>query len=165
MTGVVAFFGFLSCIPLANWLVTTVGLVPVGFGLLAPAGVLLAGLALVLRDVVQREWGRWPAVLAIGLGAVCSVPFAPHRLAFASGCAFLVSEAIDFAVYTPLSRRGFVKAVLISSLAGMTADSVLFLWLAFGSLDYLAGQLVGKAGMVVLATLALHQIHATRGAR
>ncbi|NDG51152.1 MAG: VUT family protein, partial [Rhodospirillales bacterium] len=30
-------------------------------------------------------------------------------------------------------------------------DSVVFLWLAFGSLDFLAGQVIGKAWMVLLA--------------
>jgi hypothetical protein len=30
-------------------------------------------------------------------------------------------------------------------------DSIIFLWLAFGSLDFLMGQIVGKLWMVVLA--------------
>ena len=30
-------------------------------------------------------------------------------------------------------------------------DSVVFLWLAFGSLEFLAGQIVGKAWMIVLS--------------
>jgi hypothetical protein len=30
-------------------------------------------------------------------------------------------------------------------------DSFVFLWLAFGSLDHLTGQIVGKAWMVLLA--------------
>jgi uncharacterized PurR-regulated membrane protein YhhQ (DUF165 family) len=51
-----------------------------------------------------------------------------------------------------LQRKGLVLAVLASSLVGLVADSVLFLWLAFGSLDFLAGQIVGKA-LMVLATL------------
>jgi uncharacterized PurR-regulated membrane protein YhhQ (DUF165 family) len=41
-----------------------------------------------------------------------------------------------------------VLAVLASGLVGAAVDSVLFLWLAFGSLDHLAGQLVGKMWMV-----------------
>jgi len=36
----------------ANWAITQFGLVPVGFGLLAPAGVYFAGLAFTLRDLV-----------------------------------------------------------------------------------------------------------------
>ena len=34
---------------------------------------------------------------------------------------------------------------------GLVVDSLVFLWLAFGSLDFLAGQVIGKAWMVVLA--------------
>jgi hypothetical protein len=33
---------------------------------------------------------------------------------------------------------------------GLVVDSMVFLWLAFGSLDFLAGQVVGKSWMVVL---------------
>jgi hypothetical protein len=51
-------------------------------------------------------------------------------------------------LYAPLWRRRLVLAVLASGLVGAAVDSVLFLWLAFGSLDHLAGQLVGKMWMV-----------------
>ena len=74
----------------------------------------------------------------------------------ASTAAFLVSELADFAVYTPLQARGLVLAVLASSLVGLVVDSVLFLWLAFGSLDFLAGQIVGKIWMVLLALPFIH---------
>ena len=33
----------------------------------------------------------------------------------------------------------------------LVVDSIVFLWLAFGSLDFLAGQVVGKAWMVLLS--------------
>ena len=46
---------------------------------------------------------------------------------------------------------GLVLAVLASSLVGLAVDSLLFLQLAFGSLDFLAGQVVGKAWMVLLS--------------
>jgi hypothetical protein len=38
---------------------------------------------------------------------------------------------------------------LASSLVGLLVDSILFLWLAYGSLEFLAGQIVGKTLMVV----------------
>jgi uncharacterized PurR-regulated membrane protein YhhQ (DUF165 family) len=53
-----------------------------------------------------------------------------------------------------LQRRGLVLAVAVSSVAGLVLDSVAFLLLAFGSLEYLAGQVVGKLWMV-LASLPL----------
>src|SRR5262249_11066334 len=44
-----------------------------------------------------------------------------------------------------------VAAVIASSVAGLVVDSVVFLWLAFGSLDFLEGQIIGKAWMVLLS--------------
>jgi uncharacterized PurR-regulated membrane protein YhhQ (DUF165 family) len=145
---------FLGCIVAANWAIETVGLVPVGFGLLAPAGVYFAGLAFTCRDLAQDRLGRWPIAGAIVVGAALSWAIAP-RFAVASGVAFLVSEGIDFAVYTPLRRRGLLGAVLASNVVGLFVDSVLFLILAFGSLAYLPGQVVGKAWITLLAVMAL----------
>ena len=50
-----------------------------------------------------------------------------------------------------LLKLGLVLAVLASSVAGLFVDSVLFLQLAFGGLDYLGGQIIGKAWMVLIA--------------
>ena len=69
----------------------------------------------------------------------------------ASGVAFLISEFADLAVYTPLQKRRLVVAVVASSIVGLIVDSIIFLQLAFGSLDHLAGQIVGKGWMVLLA--------------
>ena len=118
----------------------------------------MIGLALVLRDLVQRRLGRGVAVGAIVAGAALSGAVAPPQLLVASATAFLLSELADFAVYTPLQSRGLVLAVLASSVVGLIADSVLFLWLAFGSLDYLAGQILGKLWMVLLALPFIHWI-------
>ena len=69
----------------------------------------------------------------------------------ASVAAFLLSELADFAVYTPLQERRLITAVVLSSFVGLVIDSMVFLYLAFGSLDYLGGQIVGKAWMVIVA--------------
>ena len=69
----------------------------------------------------------------------------------ASAAAFLLSEFADFVVYTPLARRRLVMAVFASSLVGLVVDSIVFLWLAFGSLAFLEGQIIGKVWMVLLA--------------
>ena len=123
---------------------------------MAPSGVLMVGLALVLRDLVQRRLGVGWGLGAIVIGAALSALLAPPALVLASTVAFLLSELADFAVYTPLQRRGLVLAVLASSAVGLVADSFLFLWLAFGSLDFLAGQIIGKALMVLLTVPAIH---------
>jgi uncharacterized PurR-regulated membrane protein YhhQ (DUF165 family) len=71
----------------------------------------------------------------------------------------MLSELADFAVYTPLQRRGLVLAVIASAGVGLVVDSIVFLSLAFGSLEFLAGQVVGKA-WAVLASLPM--VHAVR---
>ncbi len=151
---------FCLTIPLANWMIGHVGttcvpngpcLIPVAPKLMAPSGVLMIGIALVLRDLVQRRLGVWVSIAAILIGTAISAAIAPVTLVVASASAFLLSEFADLAVYTPLARRRMVTAVILSSMAGLVVDSIVFLWLAFGSLDYLAGQVVGKAWMVLLS--------------
>jgi queuosine precursor transporter len=44
-----------------------------------------------------------------------------------------------------------VLAVFLSSLAGLVADSLLFLWLAFDDFSFLGGQVIGKLWMVMLS--------------
>src|SRR5262249_47628475 len=126
-------------------------LVPVAPGIMAPSGVLMAGAALVLRDLVQRRLGVGVGIGAIVAGAAISAGLAPPALVLASAIAFLLSEFADFAVYTPLARRRLVAAVIASSVVGLVVDSVVFLWLAFGSLEFLLGQIIGKLWMVLLA--------------
>lgn len=145
---------YVGSVVAANVTLVLVGLIPVGFGLMAPAGVLWAGVALTLRDMVQERLGRSAVLAAIGAGAALSWLVAPS-FALASAVAFLASEFADMAVYTPLRRRDWwLIAVAASNTVGLVVDSVLFLWLAFGSLDFLAGQVVGKA-YVTVATMAL----------
>lgn len=158
--GLGAFLGFLGSIPLANWMIHHVGtvcvpngpcLVPVAPGLMAPSGVLVIGVALVLRDIVQRCLGVRSALGAIVIGTAISAFIAPGPLVIASGLAFLLGELADCAVYTPLQRRRLILAVVASSLVGLVVDSIVFLWLAFGDLTYLPGQIVGKLWAVVFA--------------
>lgn len=144
------FLLYASTILAANWAIATVGVVPVAPGLVAPAGVFFAGLALGLRDLVQESLGRRWTVVAILVGAALSALVSP-AFALASGAAFLFSETADFVVYTPLRERHWVAAVVASNVVGDVVDSVLFLLLAFGSLDFLAGQLVGKWEMILPA--------------
>ena len=157
-----ALFLVLFCltVPVANWMIGHVGtvcppngpcLVPVAPGLMAPSGVVTIGLALVLRDLVQRRLGTEFGIAAILSGAALSALVAPPSLVVASASAFLISETADFLIYTPLARRRLITAVVVSSIVGLIVDSIVFLWLAFGSLDFLLGQVIGKAWMVLLA--------------
>ena len=163
--GAIALVLFGLTIPAANWLIGNAGavcvpngpcLVPVWPGIMAPSGVLMVGLALVLRDIVQRRLGPLAGLGAIAVGTLISAMLAPPAIVLASVAAFLLSELADFAVYTPLQRRRFVTAVFASSVIGLVVDSLVFLHLAFGSLDFLSGQIIGKAWMVLLALPLMH---------
>jgi uncharacterized PurR-regulated membrane protein YhhQ (DUF165 family) len=158
--GIAALLAFMACIPLANWMIGHVGtvcvpngpcLLPVAPGIMAPSGVLTVGVALVLRDLVQRCLGPIWGLGAIVVGTVLSMLVAGPELVLASGAAFMVSETADFLVYTPLQRRGLLRAVLISSTVGLVVDSLIFLALAFGSLEFLPGQIIGKAWAVLFS--------------
>lgn len=151
---------YILTIVAANAAIATFGAVPVGFGLMAPAGVYFAGLAFTLRDLVQDTLGRKWAVGAIGIGALLSALLS-GPLAIASGAAFLVSELADFAVYTPLREKNWLGAVFLSNTVGLVVDSALFLTLAFGSLDLLPGQVVGKLWVTGAAVLFLWLVHPT----
>ena len=158
--GVTFLILFALTIPAANWLIGHVGttcvphgpcLLPVAPGLMAPSGVTMVGIALVLRDLVQRRLGTVLSALAIIVGSGLSALLAPASLVLASATAFLLSEFADLAVYTPLAQRRLVAAVVASSCVGLVVDSIVFLWLAFGSLEFLPGQVVGKTWMVLLS--------------
>jgi uncharacterized PurR-regulated membrane protein YhhQ (DUF165 family) len=143
---------FLACIIGANWALSTFGLVPVGFGLMAPAGVYFAGLSFGLRDAVQEVGGRaWTAGLIV-IGAALSA-FIDPAFALASGAAFLLAEFADFAIYTPLRERQWVGAVVASNIVGAVVDSAVFLWIAgFGvTAASMGGMVWGKALTIAVA--------------
>jgi uncharacterized PurR-regulated membrane protein YhhQ (DUF165 family) len=144
---------YIACIPLANFLIGHVGtvcipqgpcLIPVAPGILAPSGVLVIGAALLLRDLVQRQYGVLWSLGCIGAGAILSLFITAPAIAVASATAFLFSELVDFGAYTPLARKRFYTALIASCAAGALADSAIFLWMAFGSLDHMLGQVIGK---------------------
>ena len=151
------FAGFIGSIFLANYLIGHVGtscppnnpcLIPVWPGIMAPSGVLAIGIGFTLRDLVQRRLGLKFSVLGILLGAAISA-FLDPSLAIASGTAFLLSETLDLLVYTPLQKRNLYVAVIASNIVGLVVDSAVFLRLAFGSLQLIEGQIIGKLWMTL----------------
>ena len=164
MIGLLSLVLFILTIPVGNWVVMNVGLVclkdgpcliPVAPGMMAPSGVLLAGFALVLRDAVQSLLGKRWTIFAIAVGAVISGFLSDPAIVLGSTCAFLFSELADFAVYTPLRERHLTTAIIASGLVGSLVDSVIFLSLAFGSLDFVLGQVLGKFWMSLIAGTVL----------
>jgi hypothetical protein len=152
--GIIAVLAYIATIYAANWSIETFGFVSVGFGLMAPAGVYFAGLAFTLRDITHDTLGRRAVLAAILVGAALSYVISPV-FAMASAVAFLASELFDFAIYAPLRERHWLGAVALSNTVGLLVDSVLFLWLAFGSLAFIEGQIVGKLWMTAAAVAVL----------
>lgn len=154
---------YVALIVLANVVTSRYGLVPVGFGLAATAGVYAAGATLTVRDVVQEAGGRWLTLGLIGAGTGLSAAFGSGRIAVASAVAFLLSELADLAVYTVTRPRGWTPAVWASFVVAAPFDTVLFLWLAGFPVTGpgLGGQLLGKTW----ATAAVWALTVTRGRR
>ena len=139
---------YVLVIVVANWSIQKWGIVSIGFGLMAPAGVYFAGLAFSLRDALHEVSDKYWIIGAIIVGAIVSYVIEDGgKIAIASGSAFLLSELADFAVYSPLRDRGKIRALFASNVVGLVADSILFLYLAFGALEFLSGQVVAKAYM------------------
>lgn len=166
LIGTILAIAYVLTILLANYAITHWGrapafpggpyTVPVWPGIDAPSGVLFAGLAFTLRDLTQEWLGRKVVLVAIVVGALLSWAVTSNRdLAVASGVAFLFSELADFAVYQPLREHRWLVAVAASNLVGLVIDSVLFLQIAFGSLDFIQGQIIGKIWTTIFAVLVL----------
>lgn len=150
----IVFVAFLSTIPLANWWLTTFGFYDVP--LLGPvaSGVVWIGVSFTLRDVLQLYAGKKWIPPALLVGTILSYFVADPFIAYASGAAFLVSETLNWAVYTPLSEKKFKTAVALSGTVGGIIDSTLFLYIAFGSTTGW-WQLALAKTFIVLATVPL----------
>ena len=147
---------YVLVIVVANWSIQKWGIVSIGFGLMAPAGVYFAGLAFSLRDALHEVSDKYWIIGAIIVGAIVSYVIEDGgKIAIASGSAFLLSELADFAVYSPLRARGKIRALFASNVVGLVADSILFLYLAFGSLEFLSGQVVAKVYMTAAVIIIM----------
>lgn len=122
---------YVALMPIINWSFAAVPTTPIpeafGGGQFQPLAI-VTGLVLVVRDFAQREIKNW-VLGAMIAGLLLSTLTSWIVVVFASGAAFLISETVDWAVYTwvkrPLSQR-----VMISSLFSAPLDQVVFIWLA-----------------------------------
>lgn len=136
---------YVATVVTANVAVTQYGVISIAPGLVAPAGVVFAGLVLLLRDAIPD---RRLVLVLVAVGAVLSAFLSDPAIALASAAAFAVSELVDWALFEWRRRRGasWGNAAFTSNLVSAPLDTVAFLWLAgFGLAPALiAGQLVGK---------------------
>lgn len=122
---------YVGLMPFINW---SFGAVPtaaipdwLGGGQFQPLAI-VTGLVLVVRDFAQREMKHWiwGAMIA---GLVLSTLTSWITVVVASGLAFLISETVDWAVYT-FSKRPLSQRIMLSSVASAPLDQVVFIGLA-----------------------------------
>lgn len=122
---------YVALMPIINWSFAAVPTtaIPAAFGggQFQPLAI-VTGLVLVVRDFSQRQINHW-IWGAMVLGLLLSTLTSWVTIVFASGAAFLISESVDWAVYT-FSKRPLSQRVLISSAASAPLDQVVFIWLA-----------------------------------
>ena len=89
---------------------------------------LLVGGVLALRDLAQRRWGHSVLLLMV-IGAGVSFRLGAPAVALASVTAFLVSETVDWLVYST-THRPFAERVWWSVLCSAPVDTAVFLAMA-----------------------------------
>ncbi len=117
---------YIALIVAVNWGFTVVPLVKMPGGEMWPPMSLAVGFIFVVRDFAQREVGH-RVLIAMLVGAGLSYVMASPYVAIASAAAFLVSELVDWLVYT-FTHRPLAARILYSSLLGTPVDSIVFLW-------------------------------------
>lgn len=121
---------YVVAIGLANILVWAAG--PWAPWVSLVCGLFLIGLDMVIKDALQDAWGvSWRLlVLIIAGGAAGLLAPGSARICGASMAAFLVSAAVDVALFAAFARNR--NRYLISNGASAVVDSALFLWLGLG---------------------------------
>lgn len=113
-------------VPLVNWSFTWAPLWELPDGSTWTPMTIVTGLVLVVRDLAQREIGHRVLGLLL-VGTALSYFMAAPTIAIASGLAFLISESVDWAVYT-FTKRPLSQRILLSSLLSAPLDTTLFLY-------------------------------------
>jgi uncharacterized PurR-regulated membrane protein YhhQ (DUF165 family) len=133
---------YIVSVLLANILVDYFGIVTIS-GLTFPAGVVFVGLTFSFRDFAQRFWGVWKIWLFIVIATFITL-FMNWQIAIASVTAFLISETIDWLIFT-IVKKDFIYRILISNIISTPIDSITFVVLAFGwNWDAICGQAIIK---------------------
>jgi uncharacterized PurR-regulated membrane protein YhhQ (DUF165 family) len=116
---------YVALIPLINWAFahTHFFTLPDG-GTWSPFSIVV-GLILIVRDFSQREIGHW-VFIPLMIGCFLSYYLAAPIIALASATAFLVSEVVDWIVFTYTKARLSTR-VLVSATIAIPIDSVIFL--------------------------------------
>lgn len=156
---------YVGLMPLINWSFAAVPTFPIpegfGGGQFQPLAV-VTGLVLVVRDFAQREIGN-RVLAAMIIGLLFSTMTSWIVVVIASGAAFLISELVDWAIYT-FSKRPLSQRIMLSSAASAPLDQVVFIYLAsfvvpgiFAWGTVVAGIISKLAGAAVVAWVVARQ--------
>ena len=119
---------YILLIPFINWSFTWAPMVELP-GLAAWAFnpvTIVTGLVLVVRDFAQREIGH-EVLIAMALALFLTYVTSGGALALASGAAFLISELVDYALFT-FTKYKLSTRVLLSSAIAAPIDTTAFLY-------------------------------------
>ena len=119
---------YILLIPFINWSFTWAPMVELP-GLAAWAFnpvTIVTGLVLVVRDFAQREIGH-EVLIAMALALFLTYVTSGGALALASGAAFLISELVDWAMFT-FTKYKLSTRVLLSSAIAAPIDTTAFLY-------------------------------------
>jgi len=117
---------YILSIVLVNIGFVYVPLIPL-FDTMYPPMTVAVGLIFILRDYAQKEIGH-KVLGAMLIGGLLSYVMADPYVAVASLVAFIVSETVDWGVYT-LTDKPLRQRILLSSLISTPIDSGLFLYM------------------------------------
>ena len=119
---------YILLIPFINWSFTWAPMVALP-GLAAWAFnpvTIVTGLVLVARDFAQREIGH-EVLIAMAIALILTWFTSGGELALASGIAFLISELVDWAMFT-FTKFKLSTRVLLSSALAAPIDTSVFLY-------------------------------------
>ncbi|MGD9965819.1 MAG: VUT family protein [Hyphomonadaceae bacterium] len=137
---------YVGLMPFINWSFGAVPTAPIpewlGGGAFQPLAI-VTGLVLVVRDFSQREMKHWVWGAMI-VGLLLSMLTSWIVVVFASAAAFLISETVDWAVYT-FSKRPLSQRIMLSSAFSAPLDQMVFIWLA--------SQIPGQEGIFAWGTI------------
>lgn len=151
-------FMYLGSILLGNFFVIYFGILEFNicqngnilFQLVSPAGVIWIGLTFSFRDLAQRFWGKHQIWIWMIIAAIITYYF-NQAVALASVASFVVSETIDWLIFTIL-KLDLKKRIVYSNLVAAPIDSFLFVTIAFG---FMWEPIIGQAILKVLCSLLI----------
>ena len=144
---------YLVSIVAVNFLFTVVP----SIGVFQPVSIIV-GLIFIFRDFAQREIGHWVIPVML-LGGGISWFMADPFIAMASVTAFMISELIDWLIFT-VSKRKLKGRVLLSSAVSTPIDSAVFLLMIgfFGWITFV----VMVASKMLFAVVIWNELQASK---